>query len=103
MKLPFNFHLNIATDWVLFSFSKLDWFGIRIGRNSGLSFWIHTGGNRWLSYNLDADHDETIAWQFAGFVYTVPETEAQRLEREDAELEELWIEQESNRYVQWYY
>lgn len=103
MKLPFNIFLLILTDRVYFSLSKVGWFGIQIGRTEGLTASLHTGNNGWLAYRLEPDYDECLVWQLGPFYYTVPETEEQRLEREDAELEELWIEQESNRYVQWYY
>lgn len=103
MRLPFNIHLSIATEWVYFSLSKVGSFGIRIGKSSGLTASLHTGNNGWLAFRLEPDYDEQLIWQLGPLYYTLPETEEQRLEREDAEMEEAFLEREANRYTQWSY
>ena len=59
--------------------------------------------NRWLSYRISADFNEQLIWQFGPFFYTIPETEEQRLEREDAKAEAAFMDSEANRYTEWSY
>jgi hypothetical protein len=101
MKLPLNIFLSILTDRVYFSLSKVGLFGIRIGRTEGLIASLNTGNDGWLAYRMEPDYDEHLVWQLGPFYYTLPETEEQRLEREDAEMEAAWLEREANRYTQW--
>lgn len=103
MKLPFNIHLSIANEWVYFSLSKTGSFSIGFGKTSGLTASLKTGNNGWLAFRLEPDYDEQLIWQFGPFYYTLPETEEQRLEREDAEAEAAFMDSEANRYTQWSY
>ena len=100
MELPFNIYLSFANQWVYFSLSKAESFSIQIGKSFGLTASLNTGNNGWLAFRLEPDYNEQLIWQFGPFYYTVPETEEQRLEREDAEMEDEWLEQEHNRYTQ---
>lgn len=103
MRLPFKIFLSILTDRVYFSLSKVGSFAIRIGRTEGLTASLHTGNDGWLAFRLEPDYDEQLIWQIGPFYYTLPETEEQRLEREDAEMEAAFLEREANRYTQWSY
>lgn len=103
MKLPFNIHASFFNEWVYFSLTKVGFFHTTIGRQSGLTGCMHLGQKRWISFRLGADPDEQIAWEFGPFCYTIPETEEQRLEREDAEAEAAFMDREANRYTEWSY
>ena len=102
MRLPFNIYAS-KNNWVYFSLAKVGYFGITLGRYSGLTGCLNIGQNRWISFRLEPDYDEQLAWQFGPIRYTIPETEKQRLEREDAEAEAAFMEYEANRYTEWSY
>ena len=103
MRLPFNIFFTFPNRWVYFDICKVRCFSILIGRKSGLTACLHLGKNRWLSYRISADFNEQLIWQFGPFFYTIPETEEQRLEREDAKAEAAFMDSEANRYTEWSY
>lgn len=103
MRLPFNIHVTLLNKRVFFEICKVQCFSFSIGRKSGLTACLHLGKNKWLSYRISADYNEQLIWQLGPFFYTIPETEEQRLEREDAEAEAAFMDSEANRYTEWSY
>jgi hypothetical protein len=103
MKVPFDIYAHFMNDRVYFSIAKFDWFSISMGKISGLTASFNIGKERWLSYRLGPDYDEQLLWSFGPLYCTAPETDEQRIEREDAEAEYEFMNYEANRYTEWSY
>lgn len=65
--------------------------------------WLRLPNNGFISYGLEPDYDERLVIAWGPFCLTRPETEQERLDREDDEADQAFMEYELNRYTQWYY
>jgi hypothetical protein len=65
--------------------------------------WIMLPGDWAFSWNLGADTEERVVWEFGPLCLTRPETPQEREEREEGEAIAAWEERELNRYTEWYY
>ena len=81
--------------WVPWNFSQ--------HRDGSPYGWLPLGWGRYLSWGLGADRHERISWSCGPLAVTRPETEEERLEREEGEAEDALMEYEHNRYTEWSY
>lgn len=66
-----------------------------------MKFFIHLPFDLVLSWGMPVEPEEREVISFFGFLLTRAETEQEREEREEMELEAQWDYYESNRYTQW--
>jgi hypothetical protein len=84
---------------------KFDWCPLYLNTTAkhGISAFLLLP-NDWTLYFRFAKDDEDVAvWSALGFCLTRPETDEEKTDREDAFLEEAWLEIERDRYTQWSY
>jgi hypothetical protein len=65
--------------------------------------YLHLGNGYYLQWNMLPEYDEQIAWSHGRWLITRQETDQERDDRLEMELELEAMEVESNRYTQWSY
>ena len=68
-----------------------------------MKFFIHLPFDLVLSWGMPVEPEEREVVSFFGFLLTRAETEQEREERIEVELEAQWDYYESNRYTEWSY
>jgi hypothetical protein len=74
-------------------------FSCNIDCNGKLFGWILLPNDRAISWNVEPEEGETIAFEFGPFVITRPETDQEKEDREIGEAELAWEQQFADRWT----